>query len=191
MSDPAPGAPTPTKPTPLPEVDEAAVARYWQQVVADLDLDADPLEPPAAEFFGDGVELADELAALVVHGPKRATAGAWIEYEAEGQPLPRVDGHWIVLGGDGRPACTCRTTWVRVGPLSSVDEAFAHDEGEGDRTRDWWIEAHRRFFSRALPAFGLQYEPDLDVVFERFALVHVAGEGPVDEPRASRGSDAA
>ena len=30
---------------------------------------------------------------------------------------------------------------VMIKPLSEVDEAFAWDEGEGDRTRDWWLAA--------------------------------------------------
>ena len=34
------------------------------------------------------------------------------------------------------------TTDVRVGPLGSVDEEFAWDEGEGDRTRDDWLRMH-------------------------------------------------
>lgn len=175
--------------TPLPPVDHAAVATYWTRCVAELDLPHD-LPTPPAEFFGDSVEMADELAALVVHGPKRATAGAVVEYRHEQQPLPEVGDHLVVLGGDGRPVAVTRTTEIRVGPLTSVDDAFAWDEGEGDRTRTWWVEAHQRFFRRWLPTAGLPYDDDLELVFERFALVHVAAEGPVAEPRASRGSDA-
>lgn len=63
-------------------------------------------------------------------------------------------------------------TDVRIGPLSSVDEAFAWDEGEGDRTRAWWLDAHTRFFTRRYTSLGLDYHPDIPVVFERFDVLY-------------------
>jgi uncharacterized protein YhfF len=66
-----------------------------------------------------------------------------------------------------------RTTEVRVGPLSSVDEAFARDEGEGDGTRDDRLRLHEAYFRRVLPALGVQVSDDLPVVFERFDVVYV------------------
>jgi len=39
--------------------------------------------------FGDSPEMADELAHLVLDGPKRATAGLVLEFERDGEPLPR------------------------------------------------------------------------------------------------------
>jgi len=77
----------------------------------------------------------------------------------------------VVLRGDGTPVAVIRTTDVRVGPLSSVDEQFAWDEGEGERTREWWLEAHRRFFRRTFAARGWEYDEDLEIVFERFVVV--------------------
>ena len=82
-----------------------------------------------------------------------------------------MDDRCIVLGGDGRPLAVVRTTDVRVGPLSSVDDSFAWDEGEGDRTRAWWLDGHTRFFTRQCAALGLTFSDDIDVVFERFELV--------------------
>jgi len=76
-----------------------------------------------------------------------------------------------VLGGDGRPLAVVYTTEVRVGPLSSVDDRFAWDEGEGDRTRAWWLDAHTRYFTRQCAAMGLAFSGDTGVVFERFELV--------------------
>ena len=42
-----------------------------------------------------------------------------------------------------------------IKPLSEVDEAFAWDEEEGNRTREWWLNAHRRNFAR-------QFRTDVD-----------------------------
>lgn len=125
---------------------------------------------PPAWCFGDSVQLADELIELVVHGPKRATAGALAEYEADAEPLPDAGSLSIVTDGAMRPRAVLETTEVRVGPLSSVDDAFAFDEGEGDRTRSYWLDAHTRYFTRAYDRLGLEFHPDIAVVFERFAV---------------------
>ena len=128
--------------------------------------------PLVATFaFGDSAELADQLADLVLHGPKRATAGLLRDFEEGGDPLPQVDDRNVVTGGDGRALAVLRTTDVRVGPLSSVDDAFAWDEGEGDRTRADWLDGHTRYFTRQCAAEGWEFDPDIAVVFERFELV--------------------
>ena len=90
------------------------------------------------------------------------------EYESG----PAIDPRPILYQNPFRtPAAVIRTTDVRVGPLSSVDEQFAWDEGEGQRTRDWWLAEHRRYFRRAFATSGWQYDDDLAVVFERFVVV--------------------
>ena len=148
--------------------DQTAVEAMWASYVADSGYDG-PLVMAFA--FGDSAELADELGLLVLHGPKRATAELVQAFVAQDEPLPRVGDRCLVLGGDGRPLAIVRTTDVRVGPLSSVNDRFAWDEGEGDRTRAWWLDAHTRFFNRQCAAMGLTFSDDIGVVFERFELV--------------------
>jgi uncharacterized protein YhfF len=140
----------------------------WGSYVASSGYDG-PLV--SAFAFGDSAEMADELGRLVLHGPKRATAGLLAAFEAEGEPLPAVSDRCLVLAGDGEPLAIVRTTDVRLGPLTSVDEDFAWEEGEGDRTRTWWLEAHTRFFTRQCQAMGMSFSADVEVVFERFELV--------------------
>jgi uncharacterized protein YhfF len=121
--------------------------------------------------FGDSDELADELLALVVDGPKRATAELVSTFEIDGEPLPEVGAYSVVCDGRNLPACVLRTTEVVVKPLNQVDDAFARDEGEGDRTRAGWWEAHERYFTRTLAARGEEFRDDLPAVFERFDLI--------------------
>ncbi len=64
-----------------------------------------------------------------------------------------------------------RTTELRVGPLSSVDEQFAWDEGEYDRTLETWLDGHRSYFRRSCERIGLEFSDDLEVCFERFRVV--------------------
>lgn len=160
--------------TPLPAIDDEAVAAFiarFREATGDgrgfIDVDC----------FGDNVELADELIDLVMAGTKRATAGSVAEFEADGTPLPTVGDLWIACDGSGRPRVVIETTEVRVGPLSSVDDAFAWDEGEGDRTRADWLRSHTDFFSRTHRAAGLPFHADIPVIFERFAVVYQEDRG--------------
>jgi uncharacterized protein YhfF len=121
--------------------------------------------------FGDGPEMATELAELAVAGIKRATAGLVRQFGPGGEPTPILGGHVVLLDGADRPRAIWRTTEVRVGPLNSVDERFAWDEGEGERTREWWLAAHRRFFGRRAAAQGLKMHDEIETVFERFTVV--------------------
>ena len=157
-------------PTELPEPDPVRIAGFWARMRARGIVEPDARHG-AADYFGDSVELADELLDLVLHGPKRATAGSYDDYLREGAQLPHQGMHTIALDGRGIPRALLRTTQVRVGPLSSVDDRFAWDEGEGDRTRDSWLRDHHAFFQRYLPTVGLEFSPDMPTVFERFELL--------------------
>jgi len=121
--------------------------------------------------FGDGAEMATELAELTVAGIKRATAGLARQFGPDREVAPVLDGFVVLLDGADRPRAIWRTIELRTGPLNSVDEQFAWDEGEGDRTRDWWLEAHRRFFARRAAEQGFQMHDEIETVFERFEIV--------------------
>ncbi len=56
-------------------------------------------------------------------------------------------------------------------PIHQVDADFAWVEGEGDRSYEYWITEHRKFWRREAAREGFKYSDDLDVVCERFELV--------------------
>ena len=159
--------------TELPDVDTAAVERFWSEIIAAGLVPADARYVDA-DCFGDSVELADELLDLILHGPKRATAACIADHEAAATPIPAVSDLFVATDGAGQPRAVIRTTDVRVGPLSSVDDQFAWDEGEGDRSRSYWLDAHAAYFARSYERLGLDFHPDIAVVFERFELVYPA-----------------
>ena len=125
-----------------------------------------------AEGGGDSHEIAGELGALIASGSKTATCSALWEYEAEGEPLPETGLKTIVLDGNGDPMCIIETTEVEVRPYSEVDARFAYEEGEGDRSLEYWREAHWRFFSRTLPNIGKEPATDMPLVYERFRVIY-------------------
>lgn len=151
---------------------EDDVAAFLARAVASGAVEAGTPVPSEAWHFGDTAELADELLELVLHGPKRATAGAVAHYEHDGEALPQVGDLSVVTDFAGTPRALLRTTDVRIGPLSSVDDAFAWDEGEGDRTRADWLRAHTAFFERVLPPLGIPFDTDLPTIFQRFELLY-------------------
>jgi len=115
--------------------------------------------------FGDGPELADELLDLVINGIKTATCST------EDEPnTPTPGERWIVLDGQGTPACVIETTEVTYRRYNKVDPAFAYEEGEGDRSLAYWREAHRIYFGR----LG-RFSEDMMLMCERFQLVEVFG----------------
>ncbi|MDR5699196.1 ASCH domain-containing protein [Agromyces aerolatus] len=156
--------------TPNAPIDETDGLRLWNEYrAARPDRAVDP-EPPSIERFGDHAELTDELLGLVLDGTKTATASLVAEFALEGQPLPRIGSHWIACDSAGQPRVVLRSTELRIGPFTSVDERFAYDEGEDDRTLASWREGHRRYWTRVGDALGFEWTERHDIVFERFEV---------------------
>lgn len=120
--------------------------------------------------FGDTPEMADELLALVLKGKKTATCGALRDYAPGGEQMPKVGDRAILLDGKGRQRALIETVEVAITRFSDVEADFAFDEGEGDRSLDFWRDVHRAFFER-----NGGFSPDMELVCERFALVEVFG----------------
>jgi uncharacterized protein YhfF len=116
--------------------------------------------------FGDSPALADELLDLVLKGIKTATCSTEDEPNTS-TPAER----WIVLDGSGMPRCVIETTEVTYRRFGEVDAAFAHDEGEGNRSLAYWRKAHRQYFGR----LG-KFSEDMMLMCERFRLVEILAD---------------
>jgi uncharacterized protein YhfF len=138
---------------------------------------SDPIIPKAYQglrsfAFGDSPDLADELLELALKGIKTATCST------EDEPNTSKPGErWIVLDGRGNPRCVIESTEVSFRRYGEVDAAFAHDEGEGDRSLAYWRSAHRNYFSR----LG-RFSEDMMLMCERFRLVEVFADGALSVP---------
>ncbi|WP_328459838.1 ASCH domain-containing protein [Actinoplanes sp. NBC_00393] len=160
-----------TRTTPAP-VDTAAAAQFWASYAA-ARPDAVRVAPDyTVERFGDSAELADELLELVAAGAKRATSSLMADFDTESNPLPRIGCHWIVCDSTGAPRLVLRTTELRIGAFHSVEESFAHAEGEDDRTRESWMANHRHYWQRRCATLGRPWdEHSEEILFERFTVV--------------------
>lgn len=124
--------------------------------------------------------MADELARLVLAGTKTATCSLLWEYEASDEAMPQEGELSIILDGEGAPVCLIETAEVRIAPFDQVDEQFAHDEGEGDRSLSYWRDAHWRFFSRVCDQLGREPSAAMPLVCERFRVIHRASGAQVE-----------
>lgn len=121
--------------------------------------------------FGDSPEMADELLVPVLSGLKTATCSALWEWEHEGGSIPKPGLLSVILDGNDEPRCIIETVEVNLKNFNEVDADFARDEGEGDLSLDYWRDAHKRFFTRTLPAIGREFREDMPLVCERFKVV--------------------
>lgn len=140
-----------------------------------MNANADPYAGAVTFSFGDSPEMADALLALVIAGTKTATCGALRDFQEGGEAMPVVGRRDVVLDGRGRRAAVIETVEVTTRRFDEVDERFAFDEGEGDRTLADWREGHRRYFER-----NGGFSPEMELVCERFRLVEVltSSRGP-------------
>lgn len=132
-----------------------------------------PFEPPLAFFFCDNRDDANECAQLVATGQKQATAASLKELELNGYEVSEPGNYFVVTDFDGVARAVIRTTSVELTRLGEVDAQFAWDEGEGDRTLEWWQRAHRDYFGRVLAGTGTVVDDNLLIACERFETVFV------------------
>jgi len=140
-----------------------------------------PDELPAAEFAFPG-PLRDRLVAAILDGTKTTTAGLAIEYERDGEPLPRPGERRAVIDSAGNRVAVIELTAVRVIRLADVDLAHAVGEGEGYRSVAEWRAGHEEFWHgddmRAeMGDPGFTVDDDTLVVTESFRLAEVMRRG--------------
>ncbi|MGY3943414.1 ASCH domain-containing protein [Aeromonas tecta] len=125
-----------------------------------------------AEHFCADEANANECAKLIAAGIKRASCSLKAAYEKEQEPLPQVGRLCLVLSWAQQPVCIVRLTEVSVCPFEAVDAAFAAAEGEGDGTLVWWRDAHMAFFTAFAREVGVPFNPQSELVLERFEKVY-------------------
>ena len=151
---------------------QSEVEAFWQAYLASLP-EGSVSSPGSYEAwsFCDNEEAANELGDLVKAGIKTATCSLVWAYEAENEELPKVGDISIITDWDGEPLCVIETTEVQVKAFNEVDEKFAYDEGEGDRSLAYWQKVHWDVFSRECSAMGREPTETMPLLCERFRVV--------------------
>jgi uncharacterized protein YhfF len=152
----------------------AEVARCWNAFREERAAGPEPVNCRFYEAFRFGATegSANELAALVVAGIKTATSDLLWALEQAHKPLVQVGDFSIVTDWEQRPLCVIRTTQVRIRPFEAVDERFAYDYGEGDRTLEWWKRELWTYYEQECQRIGRAATVEMPLACERFELVH-------------------
>lgn len=146
---------------------------FWATFVATRQVDPTPRFFEAFHF-DDHESSANELAALVLAGVKRATAGLVWSFEQAGVALPRVGDLSVVTNWAKQPQCVIETVRVDIVAFADVTAEFAATEGEGDGSLAYWQSAHQAYFGRECQRIGKLPDPRMPVVCERFEVVYQA-----------------
>ncbi len=163
---------THTPPAPPPSI-PAHIQPYWAAFVASRAVDPTPRFFEAFHF-DDHESSANELAALVLAGVKRASAGLVWSFEHAGVALPRAGDLSVVTNWAKQPQCVIETVRVDIVAFADVTAEFAATEGEGDGSLAYWQAAHRAYFGRECQRIGRLPAPHMPVVCERFEVVYRA-----------------
>ena len=143
-----------------------SVQKFWHKFCTENpEINTD--EPYEVWFFANNRDSAKNLARLVLSGKKRATASL-MENESDVGGGGIVGGYSVVTDFDGNPQCVIVTTEVRRLPFSEVDAQFAFDEGEGDRTLEYWRRVHRKFFTEYCRDSGVEFKESMLISCKRF-----------------------
>jgi len=116
--------------------------------------------------------MADELGRLVQAGIKTATSILVWDLEQSGEAHPVIGNVEIVVDGSGNPLCIIELTEVATRPFNAIDEAFAFDYGEGDRTLAWWRQAIWDSYAVESQQSGYKLSQTMPLICIRFRLLY-------------------
>ena len=149
------------------------IESFWQAYLASL---PEPARPRSSAYgvwyFGDTPEVAETCAKLVRDGIKTATSGLVWEMEADGEALPQPGDQAVVTDLHGEPYCVIEVTECVVKPFVEIDEQFAFDYGEGDRTLDGWRKDSWDYFAPICERLGREPGESMPLACQRFRLVY-------------------
>lgn len=141
------------------------VNSYWQKFLDSRpDLSHLKDEAPDAWSFGGNADL---LLSLVLEGKKTATSSLLSVYNDPSVPMPKANSYSIILNSKGEPKCVVHLFETKIKKFNEMDEQHAYEEGEGDRTLNYWRKVYLGFFS-AYPDFT----EDSEILCERFKVVY-------------------
>ena len=149
------------------------IKQYWQNFLYSLKEKGQSFpDRYEAWHFCNDESSANSLAKLVYFGQKTATASLAWSYETEGSPLPKAGDIGIITMWDGTPVCIIETTECQVIPFEEVPSSFAYDEGEGDRSLEYWRKVHMECYSGDCAKIGKILNSRTPIVCEHFRVVY-------------------
>lgn len=143
------------------------IQSYWNHFVQEKKLDHLIDFKFEAWSFGNTKEMADNLGNLVLEGKKTATCSLLRAYRGEESEIPRVGIYSVLCNGAEKPISIIFLYETWVCKYNEITEKHAFEEGEGDRSLEYWKKVHFEFFSQY---DGFHIEDEL--ICERFEVAY-------------------
>ena len=149
------------------------IEMFWQSYLSSLS-EEDRKNAPTyiVDQFADTPEAASKVGKLVRDGVKTTTSSLLWGPEHIGEPPPKVGDINLIVDGNGEPLCIIELTGVEIRPFNTVDEQFAFEYGEGDRTLAFWLSDNWDFHSRWCLEIGREPSETMPIVFQRFRVLY-------------------
>ena len=146
---------------------------FWQSYLSTLS-EEDQKNTPGyiVDQFADTPEAATKVGKLVRDGVKTTTSSLAWGLEHISEPLPKVGDINLIVDGNGEPLCIIELTGVEIRPFNTVDEQFAFEYREGDRTLAFWLSDNWDFHSRWCLEIGCEPSETMPIVFQRFRVLY-------------------
>ncbi len=125
-----------------------------------------------ADCFCADEENANICSALIHAGEKTAGCSMKYWYEKGGEPMPKVGHLQVVTDWYGNPTSIIEIVSVLECKFSEVTEDFAKEEGEGDKSLQWWRNAHWKFFSEECKELAIEPSESMLLILEKFKVVY-------------------
>lgn len=149
------------------------IETFWQSYLSTLsETDQMNTRTYPVDQFADTPEAATEVGKLVRDSVKTTTSSLVWGLEHIREPLPKVGNIDIIVDGNGEPLCIIELTEVEIKPFNTVDEKFAFEYGEGDRTLAHWLRDTWDFHSRWCIEIGREPSETMPIVFQRFRVLY-------------------
>jgi uncharacterized protein YhfF len=149
------------------------IETFWQRYISTLSEEDQKNAPPyVVDQFADTPEAATKVGKLVRDGVKTTTSSLVWGLQHIGEPLPKVGEIDVIVDGNGEPLCIIELIEVEIKPFNAVDEQFAFEYGEGDRTLGFWLRDNWDFLSRWCREIGREPSETMPLVFQRFRLLY-------------------
>lgn len=144
---------------------------YWNKYLSSLLPEERPVNPVVTASFAGNAGITDGLLTLYLNGQKTAGSSLLEDFQAAGDPVPRVGNYWIYLDGKGEPRCILLTEKVVMHKFKDVPEEIALAEGEGDRSLAYWKRVHAELYLPYLKDWGIRDLDEATVITEFFKIV--------------------
>jgi len=122
--------------------------------------------------FADTPEAATKVGQLVQLGIKTSTSSLMWGLEHVGEQLPQVGDLGVVADGEDNPLCVIEVTEVEIKPFNTIDEQFAYEYGEGERTLAYWRSDNWEYLTRQCEQIGCVPSEAMLLGCQRFRLLY-------------------